>query len=58
MKSLFKKSTPLLLLFLGVFLLIIMSQPIPAGICIVLSIVIPIERMWPEKWGNEGKESC
>ena len=44
--------SPYILLFLGLFLLLFMGQVIAAGVCLLLGIVMIIERIWPEKWGN------
>lgn len=52
-----KVSIPYLLILLGLLLLFILSQPIPAGISLLLGVVMIIERIWPEKWEKE-KKSC
>ncbi len=45
-----KKLYPFLLLFFGLFILFIVGQPIVAGVCILLGIVMIFESIWPEKW--------
>jgi len=57
MKSLFLKSIPYLLILLGLFFLFKMNMPIPAGVCLLLGIVMILERIWPEKWGSEIKDN-
>ena len=46
------KWTPLLIIFLGVFLLFILKQAEVAFVCFFFGIVIIIERIWPEKWDS------
>lgn len=41
-----------LLLLLGLFLLIFIGQAVPAGVCVLVGIVMIIESIWPEKWGE------
>ena len=45
-----KKLYPFLLIFFGLFILFIVGQPIVAGVCILLGIVMIFESIWPEKW--------
>ena len=47
------KLIPFFILFLGLFLIFIFDQTIPAGICFLIGIVMIIDNVWPEKWGNE-----
>ena len=51
MKSTFKTLSPLCLIILGLILLFFVGQPIPAGVCFLIGIVMIIEKIWPEKWG-------
>jgi len=46
------KILPLILIFLG-FLTLNMFQGYFALACMVIGIVMLIERIWPEKWGEE-----
>ena len=50
MNSNLKKSTPCLLIVLGLFLLFLINQPILAGACFMICIVIILENIWPEEW--------
>lgn len=50
-----KKVLPYLLLLLGLIILILLGQPVPAGVCILLGIVLVIETIWPEKWVGADK---
>lgn len=50
MNTALKKTTPFLLLLLGLFMLFMMGNVMIAGVCILLGIVMVIERIWPEKW--------
>jgi len=45
-----KKVFPYLLILLGILLFLFLEQPIPAGVCILVGIVMVVERIWPEKW--------
>ena len=56
MKPIYIKFLPYLIIILGLFLLYKMNQPVPAGICILLGVVMIIERIWPEEWGKDKKE--
>ena len=47
------KTSPYLLIFVGLFLLFYMGMAMPAGICLLIGIVMVFERIWPEKWGLE-----
>ncbi len=51
-----KKIFPYLLILLGILLLLFLGQPIPAGVCFLIGVVVIIERIWPEKWGTDIKE--
>ena len=53
MNKLFIKTLPLLLILLGMFLLFLMELPIPAGVLLLIGIVMIVERIWPEKWRNK-----
>lgn len=46
------KAMPLLLIVFG-FLTLDMFQGYLALACMVIGIVMIIERIWPEKWGDE-----
>ena len=48
-----KKLYPFLLLLFGLFILFIVDQPIVAGVCILVGIVMIIETIWPEKWETD-----
>ena len=50
MNSNLMKFMPYLLIVLGLFLLFLINQPIPAGVCFLIGIVMIIENIWPEKW--------
>jgi len=45
-----KKSKPYLIILLGLLLLFWFNQVIPAGVFLLLGIVMIIESIWPEKW--------
>ena len=47
-----KKVMPLLLIIFG-FLTLDMFQGMLSMTCMVIGIVMLIERIWPEKWGDE-----
>lgn len=49
------KLLPYLLILLGFFILFMIQQPIVAGVCLLLGIVMIFEQIWPEKWGPESK---
>lgn len=51
-----KKYTPFLLLLLGLYLLFWMGQAMPAGICLLLGIIMILERIWPEEWEADKKK--
>ena len=55
MIKILKLSIPYFFFFFGLLLLFILSQPIPAGISLLLGVVMIIERIWPEKWEKEKK---
>ena len=46
-----KKVLPYLLILLGLLILFIIGQPIAAGVCLLIGIVMIFEQIWPEKWG-------
>ena len=50
MNKVMKKTTPLLLILFGLFFLIFLNKPIPAGVLLLFGIVDAIEQIWPEKW--------
>lgn len=55
----FKKSTPYLLILLGLLLLFYMGMAIPAGVCLLLGIVMVFEYIWPEEWeADKKKKDC
>ena len=45
--------TPFLLILFGLFVLLMIGQPIVSGICFLLGIVMIIECIWPEKWKSD-----
>lgn len=45
-----KKLLPYFLILLGLLILFIIGQPIAAGVCLLLGIVMIFEQIWPEKW--------
>lgn len=55
MNPILKKASPYLLILLGLFLLFYMGMAIPAGVCLLLGIVMIIEQIWPEEWEAEKK---
>ena len=52
--GLLMKAMPLLLIVFG-FLTLNMFQGYLALTCMVIGVVMIIERIWPEKWGSEQK---
>lgn len=48
--------TPFLVILFGLFLLFFVDQPIPAGVCFLIGIVMIVERVWPETWESDIKE--
>ena len=44
------------LIILGLFLLFYLGMAQIAGVCLLIGIVMIIEKIWPEKWGTENKE--
>ncbi len=50
-----KKLSPCLLILLGLFLLFYLGQAEAAGVCVLVGIVMVIESIWPEKWGEKKK---
>lgn len=48
-----KKILPYLLILLGLLVLFIIGQPIAAGVCLLLGIVMIFESIWPEEWESE-----
>ncbi len=50
MNKTLKKTLPFLLILLSMFLLFFAIQPIPACICLLIGIVIMVEKRWPENW--------
>lgn len=55
MNTTLKRFLPILLILLGLYLLLWMGQAPVAGVCMVIGIVMILERIWPEKWGSEQK---
>lgn len=47
------KISPYFLILFGLLLLFYMGKAIPAGVCILIGIVMIIEKVWPEKWEVE-----
>ena len=54
--SFLMKAMPLLLIVLG-FLTLDMFQGYVAFACMLIGIVMLIERIWPEKWSDEKKNN-
>lgn len=50
MNSILKKSSPYLLIIIGLFLLLYIGHAPAAGACFVIGIVMILESIWPEKW--------
>ena len=48
-----KKLLPYLLILLGLLILIIIGQPIVAGVCFLFGIVMIILQIWPEHWEHD-----
>lgn len=57
MNRILTTATPLILFILGLLLLFLLNLPVPAGVVILLGYVMIIERIWPEKWESEKKDS-
>lgn len=57
MNTTLKRLSPFLLIIIGLFMLLIMGNVMIAGVCLLLGIVMVIERIWPEEWGAERKKS-
>lgn len=53
MNTALKKASPFLLLLFGLFMLLVMGNAMIAGICLLLGVVIIIERIWPEEWKQD-----
>ena len=51
-----KRMLPYVLILIGLILLFFVGQPISAGVCILIGIVMIVERIWPEKWGDDINE--
>ena len=51
-----KRYYPYLLIPVGLFFLFIIGQPIAAGICLLIFIVMLIESIWPEKWVTDSSK--
>ncbi len=49
-KSTIKVLLPYLLIAFGLFVLFMTDFAPFAGVCILVGIVIIVERIWPEKW--------
>ena len=52
MSNSLRKSSPYLLILLGLILLFYIGLAIPAGVCFLIGIVMIFERIWPEEWGK------
>ena len=50
-----KKSIPFILFVFG-FLTLNMFQGLVAIACMVIGLVMLIERIWPEKWASDAEE--
>lgn len=50
-----KRILPYVLILIGFFLLFFVGQAIPAGVCLLIGIVMIEERVWPEKWESDIK---
>lgn len=55
-RSFLMKVLPWLLIIIG-FLTLNMFQGYVALVCMVIGIVMLIERVWPEKWDDENKNN-
>lgn len=53
MNPISKKIVPFLLIVFGFLILINIKEPISAGACILVGIIMIVESIWPEKWGIE-----
>ena len=47
------KFYPYFLILLGLLILFIIGQPIAAGVCLLIGIVMVIESIWPERWEHD-----
>lgn len=56
MNPTFKKFSPYLLILLGLLILFFIGQPIAAGVCLLLGIVMVLESIWPEKWESSKRK--
>ena len=50
-----EKWTSMLLILMGLFLLLYLNMPPVAGVCLLIGIVMTIEKKWPEEWKSEKK---
>ena len=50
------KALPYILILLGLLVLFIIGQPIAAGVCLLLGIVMVLESIWPEKWESDKRK--
>jgi hypothetical protein len=48
-----EKSIPLMFIILGLLLLFIIGQVIPAGVCFLIGFAMILETIWPEKWKSD-----
>lgn len=53
MNETLKKFSPYLILLLGLYLLFFLGLAEPAGVLFLISYVIIVESIWPEKWGSD-----
>lgn len=51
-----KKLSSYILILLGLFILFMIQQPIAAGVCLLLGIVMIFEQICPEKWEANSKD--
>ena len=56
MNSTLKKLSPYILILLGLLIFLVINQPIVAGVCLVIGIVMIILQIWPEKWEADNQE--
>lgn len=55
MNTTLKTTSPYILVLLGLLLLFLVGQAVLAGVCFLFGIIMILERIWPEKWGEEKK---
>lgn len=53
MITVLKKLSPYILIIIGLLLLFFINNALPVGVCVLLGLIMLIERKWPEKWETE-----